>query len=198
MERNKTGTHLKNDLDPDLRITDEEYERLKSEYEFEKGEKIKNKGSGFARAAGIVFLIAAAVFVMQQFYFPYGPDITHILRVMPAAGTILVILIGLGLLSSFRRRRKVSQKEKKSAAPNTSESDSGDSFAYQYNQKWYRSRQEKMIFGVCGGIAERFGWDPTIVRALFVLAFFSYGFSLVIYIALAVILPKRPVRGLVS
>jgi len=71
-----------------------------------------------------------------------------------------------------------------------------DPYGYEMHRKWYRSREEKMIFGVCGGIAERLDMDPTIVRALFALAFLSYGFSLVIYILLAVVLPKKPQHSL--
>lgn len=52
-----------------------------------------------------------------------------------------------------------------------------------------------MIFGVCGGIGERFDVDPTVIRALFVLAFFSYGFSFVVYIILAIVLPRRPIEN---
>ena len=33
-------------------------------------------------------------------------------------------------------------------------------------KKLYRSKNERMIAGVCGGIAEYFGWDPSIVRVV--------------------------------
>ena len=32
------------------------------------------------------------------------------------------------------------------------------------NKKLTRSRKERMIAGVCGGLAEYLGWDPTLVR----------------------------------
>ena len=52
-----------------------------------------------------------------------------------------------------------------------------------------KSRTDKMITGVCGGIAARFGWDPTIVRLLFViLAFLSFGTAIVLYFILAIIM----------
>ncbi len=37
-------------------------------------------------------------------------------------------------------------------------------------RKLYRSRNERMIAGVCGGLGEYFGIDPTLVRLLFVVA----------------------------
>lgn len=50
----------------------------------------------------------------------------------------------------------------------------------------------KKLFGVCGGLSEYFGLDPTIVRILFVLGTFLTG-SLVfwIYLLLALVLPSR-------
>ena len=52
-----------------------------------------------------------------------------------------------------------------------------------------KSRTEKMITGVCGGIATHFGWDPTVIRLLFViLAFLSFGSAIVLYFILAIIM----------
>lgn len=57
-----------------------------------------------------------------------------------------------------------------------------------------RSRQNKIIAGVCGGIAEALGWDPTLVRFLYVLgSVLSAGFpGTIVYIILWVIMPKAP------
>ena len=53
-----------------------------------------------------------------------------------------------------------------------------------------KSRTDKMLAGVCGGIAEHFGWDPTIVRILFVVgAFVFFGTTILLYFVLALILP---------
>lgn len=37
-------------------------------------------------------------------------------------------------------------------------------------KRFYRSRNDRVIAGVCGGLAERFGWEPVLVRILLVLA----------------------------
>lgn len=55
----------------------------------------------------------------------------------------------------------------------------------------YKSRTDKKIFGVCGGIAEYFDVDAFIVRMLFVFSVLVLGFGLVVYIVLAMILPKK-------
>lgn len=57
-----------------------------------------------------------------------------------------------------------------------------------------RSRQERVLFGVCGGLADYFGVDPNLVRIGFVLATLLppvSGISLLGYLLLAVILPQE-------
>ena len=55
-----------------------------------------------------------------------------------------------------------------------------------------RSRN-RVIAGVCGGIAEWLGWDPTLVRILFVLvSVVSAAFpGLLVYVVLWIVMPKR-------
>ncbi len=50
---------------------------------------------------------------------------------------------------------------------------------------------QKMIFGVCSGIANYLDIDPTIMRIIFVLAFFGFGIGLLAYIIMAIIMPSR-------
>ncbi|MEW6610428.1 MAG: PspC domain-containing protein [Patescibacteria group bacterium] len=56
-------------------------------------------------------------------------------------------------------------------------------------KKLYRSRTNKMIAGVCGGLAEYFNVDPTIVRLAFVLITFFQGFGILLYLVLWIIVP---------
>jgi phage shock protein C len=59
-------------------------------------------------------------------------------------------------------------------------------------KKLYRSRTDKIIFGVCGGLGKYFGIDALIVRIIFVgLAFFN-GFGILLYLILFVVVPKEP------
>lgn len=56
--------------------------------------------------------------------------------------------------------------------------------------KLRKSRTDKMIAGVCGGIGEYLNWDPTIVRIIFlILVFSSFGTMVLIYFILALIMP---------
>jgi len=52
-----------------------------------------------------------------------------------------------------------------------------------------------MIFGVCGGLAERFGMDPVWVRLAFVAMALFVGKGILLYLILAVVLPKSPALG---
>jgi phage shock protein PspC (stress-responsive transcriptional regulator) len=56
-----------------------------------------------------------------------------------------------------------------------------------------RSRSNRMLGGVCGGIAEWLGWDPTLVRILFVVvSIASAAFpGILVYLVLWVLMPKR-------
>ncbi len=57
----------------------------------------------------------------------------------------------------------------------------------------YRSRADRMIAGVCGGLAEYFDVDPTLVRVIaVVLAFATRGVAVVAYIIMAVVVPEDP------
>ncbi|HEV8353953.1 MAG TPA: PspC domain-containing protein [bacterium] len=54
----------------------------------------------------------------------------------------------------------------------------------------YRSRSDRWIAGVCGGLAEYFGVDATAVRIAFVLLALWQGFGVLIYVVLALIIPE--------
>lgn len=56
----------------------------------------------------------------------------------------------------------------------------------------YRSKKEKIIAGVCGGIAEYFEIDPVIVRLVFVALILASFSSLIFYIVAWVIVPENP------
>jgi phage shock protein C len=59
-------------------------------------------------------------------------------------------------------------------------------------KRLYRSLDERMLAGVCGGIADYFNVDPTLVRVLFVLLAMAGGPGIVAYIILAIIVPEEP------
>jgi phage shock protein C len=59
------------------------------------------------------------------------------------------------------------------------------------NTQFARSNNDKMIAGVCGGLARYFNIDPAIVRLLFVLAVVLGGASPLIYVVLWIVMPEE-------
>ncbi|MCH8487604.1 MAG: PspC domain-containing protein [Candidatus Cyclonatronum sp.] len=68
-----------------------------------------------------------------------------------------------------------------------------DTYAFTRKKTIYRSRTDKKIMGVCGGIAEYLNVDPTLVRIIFALSVAFYGTTFFLYLALGFILRKEPV-----
>ena len=61
-----------------------------------------------------------------------------------------------------------------------------------YEKKLYRSRRNRMIAGVCGGLGEYFKVDPNLIRLLWVLFSFAGGAGILAYIVAYFIIPERP------
>lgn len=60
------------------------------------------------------------------------------------------------------------------------------------SKRLYRSRRNRMIAGVCGGIAEYFNWDPTVVRIVFVLSILLPGPQVIAYLVAWLVIPNAP------
>ena len=59
-------------------------------------------------------------------------------------------------------------------------------------KKLYRSKKNRMIAGVCGGLGDYFNIDPTLVRLLFVLVGLAVGGGFLLYLLLWLIMPEEP------
>lgn len=57
-------------------------------------------------------------------------------------------------------------------------------------QKKLVKSSDKKIFGVCGGLAEYFDLDPTLIRIAFLLAFLCFGTGLLFYLICAIVMPS--------
>ncbi|RUR14874.1 PspC domain-containing protein [Legionella septentrionalis] len=62
----------------------------------------------------------------------------------------------------------------------------------QTYKKLYRSRKDKMIAGVCGGLAEYFNMDPTLMRLIFIVFLLLGGCAFLVYIIMWLVVPKEP------
>lgn len=64
------------------------------------------------------------------------------------------------------------------------------------NRRLYRCTHDRRIAGVASGVAEYFEVDPTLVRILWVFSIFFGGLGLLLYIAMAIIVPLEPAAGM--
>ncbi len=61
------------------------------------------------------------------------------------------------------------------------------------SRKLYRSRTNRLLAGVCAGLGDFFGIDPTVVRLAFVIGtILGFGSFILIYIILFIVVPEEP------
>jgi phage shock protein C len=66
----------------------------------------------------------------------------------------------------------------------------------QVNRRLYRCRENRVLAGVAGGLAEYFDLDPTLVRLLWFVSIFFGGLGLLLYIGMAIIVPIEPINAI--
>jgi phage shock protein PspC (stress-responsive transcriptional regulator) len=59
-------------------------------------------------------------------------------------------------------------------------------------RRLYRSRTDRMIAGLCGGLGNFLGMDPTIVRLIVVLITFMWPFTPLVYLVMMLVVPEEP------
>jgi phage shock protein C len=64
--------------------------------------------------------------------------------------------------------------------------------AQEKPKRLYRSANERVLGGICGGIAEYFNVDPVLVRLLWVFASLLYGAGILLYIIAWIAIPRNP------
>ena len=62
-------------------------------------------------------------------------------------------------------------------------------------KRLYRSRTDRVLWGVCGGLAEYFDIDPVIVRVITVVSLLFGGAGIIAYIVMAIIVPLEGAEG---
>jgi len=151
-----------------------------------------------------------------------GLNLDGFMNALPIIGGILVVVIGFGFFTRERKQKKQRKRELKrrkkqmyssignsgfgsqqTSSAQSSRRRSGigaasvdtEPYALRQHKKLTRSRRDKKVCGVCGGIANYFGISATFVRLMFVIAtLLGYGFPIILYLAMAIVVPKEPVR----
>ena len=65
-------------------------------------------------------------------------------------------------------------------------------------KKLYRSKSNRMLVGVCGGVAEYFNIDPTVVRVIWAVASIFAFAGVIAYIVCAFVIPEKPDNTIVD
>lgn len=116
---------------------------------------------------GIVLILLALVVLSQTDILPFH-------RRNGGGAFVPLVLIGVGVYLMFKYRPDMIEKFK----------------TFSGERRLYRSATDKKIFGVCGGLAESFQIDPTLVRLGWALgAMLSGGIGIPVYLVMAFILP---------
>jgi len=145
-----------------------------------------NRGQGFVLLIGVLLILIGAYYTFGNFViFP-----THIFYSFPFDFRWDLVLPILLILGGVLYIIHVSQKSK-AAKGQEIEPTAGTST--EPTKRFTRSRIDKKISGVCGGIAAYFDIDPTIVRILWIIFTIFVGtilLGIIIYVVLAIVLPE--------
>ncbi len=170
---------------------------------------------------GFIFLTLSFILqgVLSGIGLVPGLNLDSLMGTLPVIGGILVVVIGFGFFTRERKQKKSRKREMKrrkrqmynnigtqgaaTSAQSTRRSSGfgtatrveAEPYALRQHKKLTRSRTDKKMFGVCGGIANYFGISATFVRLMFVIAtLLGYGFPIILYLAMAIVVPKESVR----
>lgn len=211
-EKTKQQTTFDTRLNDSLEFDDSELQLTLQEYLDEEKKKDRSIWN-IATISGLVMLFLGMTYMIQLIGLDIGPNLGDLMDALPIIGGVLITLVGLGFLVGERgRKKKKKKRRRKSVSDNIFEEGATsrlnndlnegsrrsrqehlDSYALRQSKKLYKSRSDKKLFGVCGGLAKYFGISSTMVRVIFVIAFFlGYGSMALIYLALAIALHKEP------
>ncbi|WP_234572172.1 PspC domain-containing protein [Rhodohalobacter sp. 614A] len=206
-----------------LNISDQDLHTTLNEFLEEKEKKPKESIWNFSTITGLVLVLISAAFVgnvvsTQLLGIATLPFLSTLMSVTPYIGGAILGLLLIGMFSR-NKSEKIEAKEEKEKVRETY--DKLDKFLYSeeetktYRQKTktktssaskferfkvstsnrlMKSRTDKKIAGVCGGLAKHLGISATIIRLLFVAAIIlGWGSFILVYIALAFVMPKEPI-----
>lgn len=200
-------------MEKTIHISDKELHATLDEFLQESEKREEPRIWNRTTITGILLLLVAAAYTGYSVLIAAGlisnsfPLLYTAMKIAPFAGGAL---LGVILLGSFRRRRAYKAETKTSMEEKMKTRDKLDEFLYSGKQneeqnsyaptaelntvqKLFKSRSDRKIFGVCGGLAKYFGISATALRIFFVLALFlSANTFLLVYLALAIIIPKEP------
>lgn len=140
-------------------------------------EEIPDRKINGSLLIGLVLIVIGGIFLLREIGMFHYFNLFDI-----SLATVWgILLIGIGIVLLFQAKRQ------------TVGGDQAGKKATEQKKKIYRSRSDKMLAGVCGGIGTYFQVDPSFIRIGWVLAtLFSGGLGILVYILLIIIFPEEP------
>lgn len=206
-------------MEKTLNITEEDLHSSLNDFLEEKEKKPAESIWNFTTISGLILVLISAAYVGNSvgsalFGLSTLPMITTLMKITPYFGGALLGVIILSTIRKKNRSESVVAERERDKAKQTY--DKLDEFLYQdeikskkkpgtrdksfknfsvgNSQKLSRSRTDKKLAGVCGGLAKHLGMSSTVLRLIFVAALFlSFNTFILVYIALAFVMPKEPV-----
>jgi phage shock protein C len=143
--------------------------------------------------AGLSMIMVGVAYLFQKLGFLPGLALDALVGMLPWLAGILIILLGFGVLSWKPKGKKPARTKAATTAK------AGTLAGTPVGKKRLtKSLRDKKIAGVCAGIADYFGIDPTVIRIAFVLGMFASGSTIFAYIILSMVMPDgdgTPPRG---
>jgi phage shock protein C len=190
-QRQETPEYIFEDEDSfDLdALSDEELE----EFLFEEEEKPSRGIFNLPTLAGLSLIMVGVAYIFQQAGLWSGFDLTQLALMLPWIAGVLIILLGFGVLNwrPRKKRKPVKKTVKKKAGQKKVVLETAEPSRVRSTKRKLEKSRNKKIFGVCAGIADYFGIDPTLVRIAFVVGTIAtQGPFLLAYLVLAMVMPN--------
>ena len=143
--------------------------------------------------SGLSLILAGVIYLLSEIGVWANP-LLGLGAALPWLVGVFVILVGFGILTwrPSTDRDDESRTATKAVDANTGETKVVEEPKKKTNNRLTRSRTDKKLLGVCGGIAEYLNLDPTLVRIAFVIGVItSFGPLVLAYFGLAFAMPKE-------
>ena len=143
--------------------------------------------------SGLTIILVGIIYLLSELGIWSGVDVTFLASTLPWLAGVLIILLGFGVLSWRPKRKKKTKKKAIEASTGKQKVVEEPEPKKSRRKRLTRSRRNKKLFGVCGGIAEYLNLDATLVRIAFVIGTIASGGPFILaYLALAYVMPEEP------
>ena len=144
-------------------------------------------GVSLQTLSGLSLIVTGLVYLLTEISASTVSALLSPDTILPWLLGTAVLLVGIALLTM---NASTDSEPEMPSMPPTPESTSAD--APSPNRRLMRSRSDRKLFGVCGGLAAYLNLDPTLVRVGVVLGSVVFGPLILIYFGLAFAMPKEP------